>query len=458
MAEGTRIAILGLGESGRAAFKLALSRGYPAIGIDEGNSESLEGFSKGVESDSRGRVLLSFRGDKLPESDLIVVSPGIPDSSRLAKLAAESGARTIGELDFASCFIHKPMLAITGTNGKTTVTEMTSMILENAGIPSVASGNIGYPLSRVVLDRQDAVPVVEVSSFQLERAADFAPMAAALLNIASDHIDRHSDFSRYTKAKFHIFKPIADPERMIVNHDLLPEFQRFYPNLRPVTFSAKSKNAFIRQENNSIVFRDHMIPPVAIENPYLLPAHNMENAMAAAALASTILDPRVLAASLRKTFCEFRSSPHRQELFAESDGISFVDDSKATNPAATMAAVTRFGKDKNICLIAGGLDKNMDFSGMKCLKDKIKCVFLAGESKNKLASLMKHDIHCIVFATFRESVLKAVSAARSGDMVLLSPGCASMDMFENYKERGETFKAIVREHLEASRKTLTQND
>ncbi|MBN1865370.1 MAG: UDP-N-acetylmuramoyl-L-alanine--D-glutamate ligase [Victivallales bacterium] len=446
--EGARITILGLGESGRAAFTLALSKGYTVIGVDENNSDSLAEFSKRVVSGGNGRMLPSFRGDNLPDSDLIVISPGIPDNSRLAMLADKSGAKIVGELDFASYFIGRPMLAITGTNGKTTVTEMTSRILENAGINSVASGNIGYPLSKVALYRQDAVPVVETSSFQLQRVKIFAPFAATVLNIASDHIDRHSDFSRYAETKFHIFSFIAEASRMIVNHELLPSFQKIFPGRRPLTFSAKSQNADIILENNTIVFPDTLSPPVTIDNPHILPTHNIENAMASAALASTMLDPQILAPSLKKTFCEFRSPPHRQEVFAISDGITFVDDSKATNPSAVIAAVARFGTDKNICLVAGGLDKNMDFSGLKTLKDKIKCVFLAGETKNKLASLMKHDIHCIVYATFRDAILGAVSAARAGDTVILSPGCASMDLFENYKERGETFKAIVRECLD----------
>ena len=439
-----RITVLGLGVSGMAAVRLAASKGYQVFGIDESSSPQLEDFADSLKAFPNARVATLFREEALPPSELIVISPGIPETSPLSRLAVSSGARIVSEIDFASCFIRRPMLAVTGTNGKTTVTEMTAAILANAGMPSVPCGNIGHPLS-LVTESETGTPVVEVSSFQLQTSANFAPFAAAILNIESDHIDRHADFRHYADAKFSVFNAIAEPSRIILNHCLLGEFQSRLPKLTPLTFSAYSPDADIVFNDGAIEFRRYLSAPVRVENPQLLPGHNIENAMASAALAATLLEPEALRRALETTFRDFRCSPHRQEVFASRGGITFVDDSKATNPSAMIAALKRFGTSKNICLVAGGLDKNMDFSHVSSHFKLIKCVFLAGESKNRLASLWNNDIHCILCETFREAVIGAVSAACSGDVVMLSPGCASMDMFENYKERGEIFKAMVRE-------------
>ena len=441
------ITVIGLGISGRAAVKLAASKGYEVTGIDENRSAMLNDFASDMSAEKKVSILTGFKKNKLPSTDLIVISPGVASNSFLGKLASATGAEIISELDFASRFISVPMLGITGTNGKTTVTEMTTSILKNAGVNAISAGNIGLPLSDVVDDKTLEVIVVEVSSFQLEKATYFAPLAATILNIESDHMNRYAKFADYADSKFNIFENIEIPENMMINNSLLSSwmkrFSKKYPGRQPVTFSVTDKSADMIFENGKIKATNGLIDPVDLSETQINSQHNIENMMSATTLASAILGKNKLGQAVNKMICEFRISPHRQEIIGRKDGILFVNDSKATNPAAVIAALDQFGENKNICLIAGGLDKKMDFSSIKSRKNKIKTIFLAGESKTLLATLWNDDIHCMVCDTFEESVTKAVFNAEPGDVVLLSPGCASMDMFENYKERGEKFKSII---------------
>ena len=442
-----KITIVGLGVSGRAAVKLAADNGYAVTGIDEGSSDSLNDFANELNARKEVSILTDFKGDKFPPTDLIVISPGISANSFLGKLAKNTGKEMISELDFASRFISIPMLAITGTNGKTTVTEMTTAILRKSGKNVISAGNIGFPLSSAASDKTLEVIVVEVSSFQLEKATNFVPKSAAILNIASDHMDRYADFTDYSDTKFNIFENIKSPENMVINTTLMETWkERFstkYPDREPITFSAVDTSADIIFENEIIRLKNGLIDPINLAGTEINSLHNIENLMSAIALASTILGKEELKEAVNLMIHEFSVSPHRQEIILRKDGILFVNDSKATNPAALIAALDQFGDDKNICLIAGGLDKKMDFSSIKSRKNKIKTIFLAGESKKILATLWNDDIHCIVCDTFEESVTKAVVNAEPRDVVLLSPGCASMDMFENYKERGEKFRSII---------------
>ena len=500
------IIVIGLGISGRAAVKLAAAQGCVVIGIDEKSSLELDAFSKEMDTQQQVTILTGLDSCEMRhflsgttknhvqpgtavlqrktksytagdgrtteevrthvqaepavvqsnsiscesmvdfQADLIVMSPGVADDSFLGKLAIETGVEITSELDFAARFISVPILAITGTNGKTTVTEMTTGILQKAGVNAISAGNIGLPLSDVVGDDSLEVIVVEASSFQLEKVANFAALAASVLNIESDHMDRYATFADYTDAKLNIFANIAKPENMILNFNLLDIWKKRFGsqfNNLPITFSSTDQRADIVLENGCIESKNNLSEAINLKGSEISSLHNIENLMVAAALASSILDKAELQKAVAAMICEFRISQHRQEVILEKDGVTFVNDSKATNPSAMISALEHFGKEQNICLIAGGLDKKMDFSSIKNQKDKIKAIFLAGESKKLLATLWNDDIHCIVCGSFEESVTKAVACSEPGDVVLLSPGCASMDMFKNYKERGEKFKQII---------------
>ena len=447
--KNNNITVIGLGISGKAAVRLAAAKGYAVTGIDESSAPKLAGFTAEMSSRPGITIMTGFKEPQLPPSDLIVISPGVADDSYLGKLAAATGTKITSELDFASGYITAPMLAVTGTNGKTTVTEMTTQILQESGLKAISAGNIGLPLSEAALDQTLAAIVVEVSSFQLEKAENFTPLAAAVLNVESDHMNRYATFADYTDTKLNIFANVKDPGKMLININLLKDWNtRFtdeYPDQKPLTFSAVDRNADINLKDRKVCFSNDLLAPVNLDDSEIRSLHNIENLMAAIGLSSAIVAKTELEKAVISMVGKFRISPHRQEIVMEKDGVVYVNDSKATNPAAVNAALDQFGGSHNICLIAGGLDKKMDFSSVKTRSHKIKAIFLAGESKNLLATLWNHDIRCIICDSFEESVTKAAANAEPGDVVLLSPGCASMDLFKNYKERGEKFKKILQD-------------
>lgn len=442
------VIVLGLGISGRAAAELALKQGFKVFAVDEKNSPELEDFGKAHRND-RIDISLGWKNEMLPDADLIVISPGIGNSSPLGKTAAESGIPIISELEFGFRFCKTPILAVTGTNGKTTTTELTCHLLNSIGRKSAVSGNIGIPLSKSVLNQDEYdFLVVETSSFQLDAAVDFSPASAVLLNITSDHMNRYETEKDYAKSKFSVFKNMSSSEHKIIRSDLLQYWNEFYPGAgKPTTFSCSDEKAdYYFDRNGEISIRGESF--INISETQLLGAHNAENLMASLALVFSAV-PHPPVELLRKGACEFRTGAHRLEIVRKSNGISYINDSKATNPDSLIVALRAVGARKNVCLIAGGLDKNMDFASVLTEKDRIKAVFLVGECKNKLANLWKNDISCIIFSTFEDAVNAACDKAEPGDVVLLSPGCASMDMFKDYKDRGQKFTLIINRRFES---------
>ncbi len=435
--------ILGMGISGQAAAELAAHNGIEIIAIDEKRVEIQ--FDETKAANRRIQLISEFKESALPNSDLIIISPGISDVSTLGKLASSSPAPVISELNFAALFAKKPILAITGTNGKTTVTEMTEMLLKNA----ISAGNIGHPLSKAVEDQEVDYIVAECSSFQLEKSPHFTPSAAAILNITSDHLDRYANFASYSAAKFNIFINIANIADMIINYNLISDWREWkkggYTSSKrgPITFSATSREADIYSEGNVISFKAVGLGTFDISSSEISGNHNIENFMAATALASRVVTSRQLNEGVKFLLKNFRISPHRQEVICDIDGVKFVNDSKATNPDAVIAALNAFGGEHNICLIAGGLDKNMDFSIIKKESTKIKKAFLIGETKKILQKSWEPEISCEICASLENAVQKSKDLASKGDIILLSPGCASMDMFANYRDRGEKFCKII---------------
>ncbi len=436
-----RIIVMGLGKSGLAAIALARAKGFSVVALDEKAPNESTIRQAG---DNEVDVNTRFSGSDLPEADFIVISPGIPHSSTMATLAERSGLPIISELDFAATFAERPIAAVTGTNGKTTVTLMTRMIL---GRSAVTAGNIGHPLSKAVLNKNAKFIVVEASSFQLERAPTFAPSAAAILNIAPDHLDRHLSMKDYTHAKLNIFQNMEERRTMVIHHDLLPAFLERWPGKNappPTTFSATNKNASIHLDTNGrLASSEWKLPRLKLPTPNLPGRHNIENLMAAAALAAPLLTPEELAENLSITATEFSPPAHRLQTILVWNNISFVDDSKATNPAALKAALDQF--DTPVNLVAGGVGKNLDFSSCVTKADKIKKAFLYGDARHDIAACWKRSINTETFDSFRNAVIAAADNSAPGETVLLSPACASMDLFRNYQERGLAFGRIAEE-------------
>ena len=415
---GTNYLILGNGVSGKAAYKLCEKKGYTATIISDDTIPSLS---------------------ECQAYDEIIVSPGLPPTNFLYLQAIQSGRPIISELEFATRYTTNPIIAITGTNGKTTTVELTTALLNAAGENAIACGNIGLPVSEAILNiDKDTILVIEVSSFQLERCIEFAPDVAVILNITSDHIDRYENFQEYADTKLKILDN-TNPFNALVHKDLLPFLSFEKHNGINVFFI--SPNSLSGEDPYIFIDRG---PYVAIEDLKLKGTHNYENIMAALTAVSLLKgDDFIQQDTIRNALCNFSTSEHRLEQILEKDGIIYINDSKSTNPDAVIKAVECVGDNKNVILILGGLDKEMDFTPLASLEKYIKECHIMGECRHKLEDTLKNSLPTVLHDSFDAAVQAAISTATTGDIVLLSPGCASMDMFKNYKERGNKFKEMI---------------
>ncbi|MBO5760364.1 MAG: UDP-N-acetylmuramoyl-L-alanine--D-glutamate ligase [Lentisphaeria bacterium] len=448
------ILVCGLGISGEGAALLALKLGKNVTIVDENDTLSLQKKGKKL-ADAGAKVILNWNEKiPLPACETIILSPGIRKESTLYRALPEN-VEKISELTFALRHIPCPFAAVTGTNGKTTVTELTTFLLNAAGKKALASGNVGNSLSNCVAMALDGLCdflMIEVSSFQLENIAEFPPCSAALLNIASDHIDRHGSLEEYAKIKFSLLKEEREKEKRIVNSSVLPFLQKFLPGSEAVVFSSANKNAefFADTEKNWIFYKGREF--FDCTKAKLKGRHNFENIAAALAILRGALgEEAIFMPQIQTALQEFAPSPHRMEIFLEKDGIRYVNDSKATNPHAVNAAIARFaeesGKRKNIILLLGGLDKGMDFSELEKSLPYVKKIILTGSCAESIEKTLHGKVRMQTSENFADAVEKGCRGAVSGDIVLLSPATASMDQFKNYAERGNTFKDFVRKFL-----------
>ncbi len=454
------VLVLGLGISGLAAAKLAVIYGAHVVVLDEKTSKDLE--ERAGRLRRRGAdVRLEWNRDTFDgEAQLVVVSPGVRPASLLGRLAAKMTCPVIGELELGFLCCSCPVLAITGTNGKTTTTELTAHILKHAGRRVTAAGNVGYPLCDAALSSPDLdFAVVEVSSFQLETCYRFAPLAVAYLNFTSDHIDRYGSAEGYFDAKLRIFRHVARGSQVLLRQDLLkydklmklPCFAKEPPLTFAVDQPAADTGYYMDQDGWLCCRRGGSVARLLERRELkLIGRHNVENVLSAIALADIAGVPRNVAAAACK---QFAPSPHRLELVNVHHGVKYINDSKATNPDSVIRALEAVGEDFNakgkIHLIAGGQDKDMDFSSVTpYLKPYVKEVYLIGDTREMLAGLWGAAVPCRQFNSLVAAVEGAIENATPGSVVLLSPGNASFDMFANYAERGQVFTQAVRRRLE----------
>jgi UDP-N-acetylmuramoylalanine--D-glutamate ligase len=439
-----KVLIIGLGKSGAAAAELAIEKGYKTIAIDENFSADLDKTRKNLEK-KKASVILSYAENKLPNCDLVVLSPGIRRDSKLGKMLSAVKAQIISEIEFAYRYCKWPIVAITGTNGKTTVTELCTYMLKKAGKRVISAGNIGYPFSSLVLENPELdFVVLELSSFQLSNIDTFTPYTAALLNIGSDHIDWHGTKQNYIAAKFKMFKNMKNTSNIILNSNLLPEWKNVFNAKanRPLTFSISNQNSDFYLKNQFIYKQDEKILPVKYIS--LAGLHNIENVIASIGLCEICGIKLEVMFELIKNF---KTGEHRLETIAVRNGIKYINDSKSTNPDALIAALRAVDGEKNVCLIAGGLDKKMDFLSVVEQENKIKKIFLVGKCQNKLAKVWNTMLDYHKCNSFEEAIESGCSYAEPGDVVLLSPACASMDMFSSYIERGNMFNRFIKRRL-----------
>lgn len=449
-----KILVVGAGRSGRSvtrflAGKKARVTLTDAKGPGQLDSEVLKFASAGVHL-----VLGGYPQVDENKFELLVVSPGVPENISPIAAAKEKGIPVISELELAYRFSRAPIVAITGTNGKTTTTLLTGEIFKQAGYYTLVAGNIGRPLIEEVENyKPEDIIVAEVSSFQLEGTVDFRPRIAVVLNLTPDHLDRHGTFDAYAAAKARIFANQGSSDFAVLNYDDPGTRKMAVQCPGQVIFFSRThslnKGVFVREGQIMVKFNEKFLPVMPAAKLGIPGPHNLENALAAVAAAWVSgIDEKIIARALQT----FRGAEHRLEFVRELDGVRYINDSKGTNPEAAIKALESFRAP--IVLIAGGKNKGSDFGEFaRKIKEKVRLVVLLGESAGLIAeAVSKEGFTKIVRAgTFIEAVRKAHEAARPGEVVLLSPACASWDMFESYEERGNLFKETVKK-LETRRR------
>ena len=443
-----RVLVVGLGKSGLSAAMFLRAQGARVTVSDARSAMALAKeipalLEAGIMVESGGHGLLTFR-----RQDLIVVSPGVPMDTPEVKQVVAFGLPVIGELELASRYLQGQVVAITGSNGKTTTTTLVGKIFRDSGLPTQVGGNIGLPvIDLVAQSTPETVNVLEVSSFQLETVEEFHPRVAVILNITPDHLDRHGSFEKYVVAKERIFERQGAKDALVLNgDDRVVQLSAARAKSEVFWFSATKavrRGAFVRDGVIVWVEKEGGVtePVMPVSEVPLKGAHNIENVLAAVCVARL---EKVSAESIRASVASFTAVEHRLELVRKLNGVEFYNDSKATNVDATMKAVASF--PKGIHLVLGGKDKDSDYSLMApLLKERVKAVYTIGSAAEKIERQLHGVVKMVAAETMQVAVAEAAKAAVAGDVVLLSPACSSFDQFENYEHRGRVFRQLVNE-------------
>ena len=442
-----KICVFGLGRSGVAAAELLLQHGATVTVVDTAESPALQQTARALTA----KGATCYLGvNEIPNAfDLAVISPGVRlDLPMLVSLRAR-GVLVLGELELGWQFTECPAIAITGTNGKTTTTELVASLLGQAQRRTVAAGNIGTPLCAMAGQSRELDAVtLEVSSFQLETITEFRPTIGVLLNLAPDHLDRHGSMENYIRAKARLFENQKLFDYAIVQLEALRELEKL--NLAPpskiITFSATDISADLHLDRSLLVSRlpDWAGPILDLADCSLDGLHNVENLLATLAVGHCL---KISVAKMKNVLSTCRAGPHRCETVIEINGVYFVNDSKATNVHALCSALRAMPlgvTPKNIWLIAGGQDKGLDFhaAGPEIAR-RVKGALLLGEAREQISAAWALFSPCELVANLVEGVAEARRKAVPGDVVLLSPACASFDQFDSYEHRGRVFCQAV---------------
>jgi UDP-N-acetylmuramoylalanine--D-glutamate ligase len=429
------IAVLGAGLSGTAAALLLKSEGAHVTVFDSAEEKDLLKSTIDNLRAQRVRVICGTAADEDSSAyQIAVLSPGIDPASRLARNFSSRNIDMIGELELGWRFCEIPVIAVTGTNGKTTTTELLAEMLNTCGQRTIACGNIGKPLSAVARDKtQFDVLTVEVSSFQLETIQTFRPSISLWLNFAPDHLDRYRSVADYRAAKLRIFENQRADDVAVVNAiERLPGVRA-----RTITFSAYADQADIRLSEGAIVYQNEAV--LRLSDTKLRGLHNIENLMA------TLGAGMARGLSFREMvppLCAYDPRPHRCEFVRELGRVSYVNDSKATNLDAVEKALR--AQTKPVILIAGGKDKGFTFDPLRSLvKEKVRSTILIGEMAESIARSWNGAVKSEIASSLADAVERAHAVAKPGEIVLFSPGTSSFDMFKSYADRGDQFRALV---------------
>ncbi|MEP6809478.1 MAG: UDP-N-acetylmuramoyl-L-alanine--D-glutamate ligase [Chthoniobacterales bacterium] len=430
-----KVAVLGAGLSGTAAAHLLRDEGAAVTVLDSAEEKTiLKTTIEGMRA--RGIEVICGPAAEMTQAlyEMVVRSPGIDPESALAKNLAARGLEMMGELELGWRSAQAPVIAITGTNGKTTTTELLAQMLNACGQRTVACGNIGKPLSEVAREGRDLdVLTVEVSSFQLETISTFRPAVSVWLNFAPDHLDRYRSLADYRAAKLRIFDYQTEDDIAVVNaaEDLPPL------RARKITFSAYDDRADFRLAEGAIFYRHESV--LRLAETKLRGSHNIENIMAALAVG---LSRGLGFEEMVPPLSAYEPRPHRLEFVREIDGVGYINDSKATNLDAVEKAL--LAQTKPVVLIAGGKDKGFEFETLRDLVGKkVRATVLLGEMAERICQDWSGVVPCEIAVSIADAVERAHALARPGEIVLFSPGTSSFDMFKSYADRGDQFRALV---------------
>ena len=449
-----RVLVVGLGKSGVASALFLKAHGARVTVSDTKSGDELRNeipvlLDHGITVETGGHGERTFRGQ-----DLIVVSPGVPVDAPLLVQARSWGEPVIGEVELAAQFLPGPIVAITGSNGKTTTTTLTGEILTASGLPTLVGGNIGTPaISLAERAKPETVIVLEVSSFQLETIQKFRPKVAVVLNVTPDHLDRHRTLEVYVDAKSRIFENQSGDDFAVLNEDDPTCVEMAGRTRAQVFWFSRQKEvrqgAWVRDGN--ILFRDGRGQQKGAQREIMqvseIPlkgAHNLENVLAAVCAGALM---GCAPEKIRQAVRDFKAVEHRLEFVATIRGVDYYNDSKATNVDATIKALESF--PANIHLILGGKDKGSDYTVLNdLLRQRVKRVYTigaaAGKIESQIVSSKSGGVEVVHAETLENALRKANAVAQPGDVVLLAPACASFDQFKNYEQRGQVFKEIVR--------------
>lgn len=439
--------IIGAARSGISCAKFLSEKNKHVILSDSKTYDSLLSEGYGIESlIGMDNVVLSLGNapseEEVLNSHAVILSPGVPPDIKACNMARENKIDVISEVEFANKFFKGDIIAITGTNGKTTTTYLTEALLSSGGKNSFVCGNIGFPfIDYVEKSDSDSVAALEISSFQLSMCEDMKPKIAVVTNITPDHLDRHKTMEKYIAAKANVFKNMDSDGILILNYDdnIVRDFaKKASCNVKYFSLINKDCDAYY---DNGIIYLKDFGEVVKVNELKIIGPHNTANAMCAllcAYYSGCDMD------KVKKALVEFSPVEHRVEFVRELCGVKYINDSKGTNPDATITAVNAF--DCPLIMIMGGYDKKSDFNELfDIMKDKVKHIFVLGQTADVIAETAeKHGMNCVdKVESLEEAVVKAHDIAKEGDCVLLSPACASWGMFDNFEQRGTLFKEYV---------------
>jgi UDP-N-acetylmuramoylalanine--D-glutamate ligase len=429
------VAVLGAGLSGAAAALLLRSEGANVTVLDSADEKKLLRSTLDNLRAQGVHVICGPDADRNSDKfDFVVASPGIDPASALGRNFWSRGVDIIGELELGWRSCETPVIAVTGTNGKTTTTEMLAQMLNQCGQKTIACGNIGKPLSEVAREKiKYDVLTVEVSSFQLETVRTFHPSIALWLNFAPDHLDRYRSVAEYRAAKLRLFENQTTDDVAIVNaSENLPDLRA-----RKITFSAYTNRGDFRLSEGAILFQNQ--PVLRMSQTKLRGSHNIENLMAtlAAGHARELSFEQMMPA-----LSAYEPQPHRCEFVRQINGVDYINDSKATNLDAMEKALQ--AQSKTVVLIAGGKDKGFNYQPLRDLvKEKVRTTILIGEMAKQIARDWDGAVKTEIATSLADAVERAHATAKSGEVVLFSPGTSSFDMFKSYADRGDQFRALA---------------